>query len=82
MRRFSIHSYRSLFRMYGKHFSPWTVAGVRCMVLALIGLQWLGNLVAGCFSNSPVCKRNREDLRNVIRLCLERPRTQPWQIQP
>jgi GT2 family glycosyltransferase len=71
MRNFSIHSYQSLFRMYRKHFPARTAAGVRYLVLILLSLQWLWNLVAGSVSDSAECKRNRQDLQSVMRLCLE-----------
>lgn len=71
MRDFSVHSYRSLFTMYRRHCTARTVLVVRCLVLALISLRWLWNFLAGSVTHSPVCKRNREDLQNVIRLCLE-----------
>jgi GT2 family glycosyltransferase len=71
MRNFSVHSYRSLFTMCRRHFPPRTLAFVRLLVLLSSSLRWLWNLIAGSVTSSPACRRNREDLRNVIRLCLE-----------
>jgi GT2 family glycosyltransferase len=71
MRDFSLHSYRSLFALYRRHFPPRTLAVVRLLVLLSSSLRWLWNLVAGSFTNSSICRQNRQDLQSVIRLCLE-----------
>jgi len=71
MRNYSVHSYQSLFRFYRNHFSAWSVARVRVIVLVMSSLRWLWNLVPGTLLNSSASRRNRRDLERVLRLCLE-----------
>lgn len=73
MRNFSVHSFRSLFYYYRKHFSRWTQLLVRLMVFSMCSVWWLANLLPSIFSGSEVYKRNRIDLGQVIRLCFEPP---------
>lgn len=69
--RNSIHSYRSLFYFYRKHFSPRSLFAVRVMVLISTCARWIWNLLGARISDPIRCRRNRVDLAQVIRLCFE-----------
>ncbi len=71
MRNYSVYSYRSLFCFFRKHYPSRTLFAVRVLVFLASSVQWLWNLTFGSFRNRPVRRRNRFDLEQVIRLCLE-----------
>jgi GT2 family glycosyltransferase len=69
MRSHSVHSYRSLFAFYQKHFSKAYCFVVRCMVLADSTVRWTFNYTLGVLCRKPIYKRNAIDLREVMRIC-------------
>lgn len=69
--RNSVHSYRSLLHFYRKHYPSRTLLAVRVLVFLASSVQWFWNLAFESFRNRPACRRNRFDLEQVIRLCLE-----------
>jgi GT2 family glycosyltransferase len=70
MRRFGVPAYQSLFYFYGKHHSRAKVAMARVLVLVASCSHWAWNALRGSLSSDSVYRRNREDARRVIRLCL------------
>ena len=75
MRNYSVHSYRALFHFYRKHFSRAMVVGVRSMVVTTSSIRWAWNWLRSKFSQRPVYRQNEMDLKQVIRVCFEPPRT-------
>lgn len=71
MRDYSIHSYRSLFYFYRKHYPLRTRFAIRLVVLAGSLFRWGCNLVQALFVRSVVYRRNRKDLEEVMRICLQ-----------
>src|SRR5487761_70816 len=71
MRQYSIHSYKSLFYFYQKHYSAGTLLAMRVVVFLTMCFHWAWNFVRGVFSCTPVYKTNRSDLGKVIRLSLQ-----------
>jgi GT2 family glycosyltransferase len=71
MRDHSVHSYRSLFYFYRKHYSFMTLVVVRLLVLCTIVSRWLWSLICGRFSNPLHYRQNRLDLEQVMRLYFE-----------
>lgn len=71
MRGYSLQSYRALFYFYRKHFSFPILLAARAMVLATSTLRWLGNWIAGAFSQNAVYRQNRSDLKQVILVCFD-----------
>ena len=70
MRDYSLHSYRSLFYLYRKHYSRWTEFLVRFLVLLASALRWTYNLARALSWGSSTHRRNQRALSKVIRLCL------------
>jgi GT2 family glycosyltransferase len=70
MRDYSLHSYRSLFYFYKKHYSFWAQAAVRLIVIVNTGIRWLFNLISSFPAKSSLYRQNRQDLAKVMRLCL------------
>lgn len=75
MRNYSVHSYRALFHFYRKHFSRAMVVAVRSMVVTTSSIRWAWNWLRSKFSQRPVYRQNEMDLKQVIRVCFEPPRT-------
>ncbi len=75
MRNYSVHSYRALFHFYRKHFSRAMVVAVRSMVVTASSIRWAWNWLRSKFSQRPVYRQNEMDLKQVIRVCFEPPRT-------
>jgi GT2 family glycosyltransferase len=71
MRDYSVHSYRSLFYFYRKHYSRWTEFVVRFLVLLASGFRWAYNLARAASSGSTAHRRNQDALTEVIRLCFK-----------
>lgn len=71
MRDYSLHSYRSLFYFYRKHYPLRTRFAIRLVVLAGSLFRWCCNLVQAPFVQSLVCRKNREDLAQVMRICFQ-----------
>lgn len=71
MRSYSVHSYRSLFYFYEKHFPNVVVRLVRFMVFFASSVRWAWNWTRSKVSRQPVYRQNEMDLRQVIRVCLE-----------
>ena len=71
MRDYSVHSYRSLFYFYQKHYSLMTLVVVRLLVFCTIVSRWLWSLICGRFSNPLHYRKNRLDLEQVMRLYFE-----------
>jgi GT2 family glycosyltransferase len=69
MRDYSVHSYRSLFYFYRKHYSRWTQLVVRILVLLSSAVHWTYSVARGKFSGSAADPRNQDALKEVIRLC-------------
>lgn len=76
MRRYSVHSFRSLFYFYSKHYSALALFSARVVVLTAMCIRWAWNTACGAFSNTSIYKENRSDLEKVIRLCLRWNRTE------
>ncbi len=75
MRNYSVHSYRALFLFYRKHFSRAMVVAVRSMVVTSSSIRWAWNWLRSKFSRRPVYRQNEMDLKQVIRVCFEPPKT-------
>ena len=71
MRDYSIHSYRSLFYFYRKHYPLRTRFAIRLVVLAGSLFRWVCNLVQAPFVRSVACRKNRRDLAEVMRICFQ-----------
>jgi GT2 family glycosyltransferase len=73
MRNYSVHSYRSLFYFYRKHYSIYCLGLAKAMVWSLSGLRWLWNLGSGWMSGDRIHAQNRQDLRSIMNLCWSEP---------
>lgn len=72
MRDYSVHSYRSLFYFYRKHYSPLTRFIVRLAVLGASAVRWTCSMVRARMSGSTADRRNQDELKEVIRFCFQR----------
>jgi GT2 family glycosyltransferase len=71
MRNYSVHSYRSLFYFYRKHYSPWTRFIVRSVVLLSSAVRWTCSMVRAQISGAADDRRNQDALKEVIRCCFK-----------
>jgi GT2 family glycosyltransferase len=69
MREYSVQSYQSLLHFYRKHYPAWT-GWVRLVILILLWPRWLYSVIWRIFSRDPLHRQNREDLAQIMRLCL------------
>lgn len=71
MRDYSVHSYRSLFHLYRKHYSAPAFWAVRMLVLFSSAFRWLANAFRRLFSGTTRYRDNCDDLAQVIRMCFQ-----------
>ncbi len=71
MRDYSVHSYRSLFYFYRKHYSLWTRFVVRLAVLLASAIRWTCSTIRAWVSDAPADRRNQDALKEVIRFCFK-----------
>jgi GT2 family glycosyltransferase len=71
MRDYSVHSYRSLFYFYRKHYSLWARFFVRFAVLLVNAIRWTRSTIRAWVSGAPADRRNQDALKEVIRVCLK-----------